>query len=132
MGVDAWVWMRGCGCSALSPKSMGPINHNMGGLPVAMNIEDYHQFSKVFPCNVEIDGDPTQEWLEQRKRGYSDTKLHHHSLSAKSASGNKNMPLYSVYYHPGTGEGRRYTYLQSQVFYWVWYERITQQLDNFK
>ena len=124
--------VNGFGCSALSPKSMGPINHSMAGLPVATSIENYHQFSKVFPCDVDINGDPSQAWLEQRKQGYSDPKPHRHSPSADSASGNKNTPLYSVYYHPGTGEERRYTYLESRVFYSVWYERIARQLDDFK
>ena len=36
----------GFGCSMLSPKSLGPIEHNMSNLPTAKNLENYHQFAK--------------------------------------------------------------------------------------
>lgn len=111
---------EGFGCESLSPKAMGPIAHCMPNLPDATSIENYHQFSKVFPSDVDADGNPTEAWLEQRRRGYLDPKPHLHSPT----TGNKNAPLYSVYYHPVSGEARRYSYLECRVFYAVWYERI--------
>ena len=123
---------EGFGCASLSPKAMGPIAHCMPNLPDATSIENYHQFSKVFPSDADADRNPTQAWLEQRRRGYLDPKPHRHSPSAGSATGNKNAPLYSVYYHPVSGEARRYSYLECRVFYAVWYERIAARLPEFK
>ncbi len=33
----------GFGCPQLSPKSLGPIDHGMPDLPIAKNLENYHQ-----------------------------------------------------------------------------------------
>jgi len=33
----------GFGCASLSPKSLGPVDHGMPDLPIALNIENYHQ-----------------------------------------------------------------------------------------
>ena len=38
----------GFGCASLSPKSMGPVIHGQKGLPIAKNLENFHQGNKVF------------------------------------------------------------------------------------
>ena len=123
----------GLGCVSLSPKAMGPIAHYMPNPPDATSIENHHQFSKVFPSDVDVDGNPTQAWLEQRRGGYQDLMPRRHSPSAGSAAGNKNKPLYSAYYHPAavSGEAHRYSYLECRVSYAVWYERIAARLPEF-
>lgn len=42
----------GLGIPDLSPKSIGPITHFEPLTPISMNLENYHQFSKVFPWEV--------------------------------------------------------------------------------
>ena len=42
----------GYGCAKLSPKSLGPVNHGMPNLPIAKNIENYHQFAKFWDYSI--------------------------------------------------------------------------------
>ena len=70
----------GFGCSKLSPKALGPVVHNMPNLPVAKNIENYHQFAKFFSFEVE-DGKITKKALKIRYDGYNDPKPHRHKYS---------------------------------------------------
>ena len=122
---------EGFGCKTLSPKDMGPVHHGMSNLPTAMSIENYHQFAKCFPCDVDENSNPTGAWFAQRARGYSDPHPHRHSPSAVSAVGNKNSPPFSVFYSE-TGEERRYTYLQCRAFYCVWYEKLAMDLPELQ
>ena len=41
----------GYGCPELSPMVIGPIKHKMPGIPTATNIENFHQFAKVYECD---------------------------------------------------------------------------------
>ncbi len=34
----------GFGCAALSPKSLGPVDHGQPGLPPSLSIENFHQY----------------------------------------------------------------------------------------
>lgn len=123
---------EGYGCADLSPKAMGPIDHGMPGLPVALNIENYHQFAKVFPLDADEDRNPTPAWKLQRKTAYADPAPHRHSPSArKDSKGNRNVPLYSVYYHLETGKERRYTYVECRYFYCHWYAKIAVKLKQY-
>lgn len=45
--------LDGIGCATLSPKSIGPIQHWMRELPPARNLENFHQFSKVYPWEAD-------------------------------------------------------------------------------
>ena len=123
---------EGFGCKELSPKAMGPIKHCMPGLPDALNLENYHQFAKVFAVDADAERNPTAAWKMQRNRGYEDATPHRHSPSAASASGNKNVPLFSVYYDLKTGEERKFSYLQCRYFYCHWYERIALKSTKFE
>jgi hypothetical protein len=143
----------GFGCSSLSPKSMGPVDHGMPGIPIALNLENYHQGAKIFSNEVkvrsgneqELDSSPFRwqilpEAIELRKHMYADPVPHRHKfdypqmkrLVAKSggihdATGgdNVNRPLFSVFYHLKTGKERRYAYLQARFFYCYWYEQLS-------
>lgn len=151
----------GFGCHTLSPKSLGPVAHGMPGWPVAKNLENFHQAGKIFSCEVverpsssreaedSDDGDELfsgyeikPEAIALRKKMYRDSVPYRHKFKYPAmrrltggAGGNINKPLFSVYYHRGTGKERRYTYLQSRYFYCHHYEvlsRENQQLGQLR
>lgn len=122
----------GFGCSSLSPKAMGPIEHNMPHLPVAQNLENYHQFAKIFPFEI-INGKITEEAKDIRVKAYESKIPHRHKYDAKKLKkyGNVNIPLYSLYYDKD-GKEHKYTYIQCRYFYCHWYEKIAKETDDFK
>lgn len=88
----------GFGCSSLSPKSLGPIYHNMFDFPVAKNLENYHQGSKIFYGEI-VDDIITSESIDIRKKIYDSTIPYRHKFDNPDAKKIiKNIPLFSVYY----------------------------------
>ena len=117
----------GYGCPELSPKSIGPVPHIMPNLPVARNIENFHQFAKVFSFEVDENGNQKPEYFEARKKGYLDPVPHRHKHSRevlKKLSGNINIPLYSIFYNKD-GREHRFDYLGCRYFYCKKYEELT-------
>lgn len=126
----------GFGCASLSPKSLGPIDHGMPGIPVALNLENYHQAAKVFAHEVDQEGNVTAETLELRKKLYQDPVPHRHKYPASvlkklTKDKNINVPLFSLYYDKNGAE-HRYSYLQCRYFYCHWYEKLAPQQQEFK
>lgn len=131
----------GFGCPSLSPKSLGPINHHMRfpdgtRIPKATNLENYHQFAKVFMGEMSKDDKISEKCLELRKLGYEDKtpyrhKFEHPNFPDVVVKGNKNIPLFSVYYNK-QGEERRFTYIQSRYFYCYWYEKLVKKEEDYK
>lgn len=139
----AFGYGRGFDASGLSPMRLGPVRHAQPGLPDALSIENYHQFGKVFPNEVQ-QGVPCEcaraaEWAhfkpapafyETRDAAYVDPVPHRHKSAAKEmkaankdyvkgvrgAGRSANAPMYSVHLTP-TGEERHYTYVESRYFY---------------
>lgn len=126
----------GLGVNVLSPKSLGPVYHNEPGYPPARNIENYHQFRKVFPCELDDEGNPLQCFYENKKNAYNDPIPHRHKFSLTEmkkmmgSEGNKNIPAYSVHLMPN-GEERRYDYVQSRYFYCHQYEILAKKTKEF-
>lgn len=122
----------GYGCAALSPKSIGPINHGMKNMPVAKNLENYHQFAKVFPFELDQENNILESSLVCRARGYEDTVPHRHKFSKQILKqNNATVPKFSCFYGKDGGE-RRYTYIQCRYFYCHWYEKLVVDLPEFK
>jgi hypothetical protein len=120
----------GFGCSSLSPKSLGPVKHKMPNLPTAQNIENYHQFAKVF--KFELDND--EKILEIRRKGYESKVPKRHKYPAdvlKKYGKNINIPAYSSYYDKD-GNEHQYNYLECRYFYCYWYEKLAKKTDDFK
>jgi hypothetical protein len=118
------------GYPSLSPKELGPVVHGMEGIPDAKTIEDYHQLSKCFTKDVGADGNPTSEWSEQRKQGYTAGGGKRHSPSRGEGEG--NAPRFSVYYNIDTGKEKRFSYIECRLFYCVWMERLAPKTSAFK
>lgn len=83
--------------SQLSPRKLGPVVNEHDGTVIALNIENYHQFAKVFadeqdktqePCgcalalppNGKQHYKPLPAYYEARRLGYADQKSHRHKL----------------------------------------------------
>lgn len=128
----------GFGCASLSPMRLGPVDHGQPGLPKAKNIENFHQFSKCWPNEVE-DGEPTDEWRERRVKGYDDPVPHRHKFDAKvmkelrrDVNGqNRNAPLFSVFLDKN-GIERKFSYVECRYFYCKAYEVLALHTDDYK
>jgi hypothetical protein len=129
----------GFGCPSLSPMRLGPVDHRQPGLPQAKNVENYHQFNKVWPCEVDEDGDLSPEFAERRSQGYKDPEPHRHKFDAATmkrmreevGGQNGNQPLYSVHLDK-EGNERRFTYVQSRYFYCCAYEKLAKETNSFE
>lgn len=117
----------GLGIPELSPKIMGPVNHGMPNMPVALTIENYHQFAKVFPEEADMFGNVLENTLKQRREAYSNPIGIRHKPAAK---GGKVVPLYSSYYDK-EGKEHRFKYVESRWFYCKEYERIAKDSPKF-
>lgn len=116
----------GLGLPSLSPKSIGPILHNQPGLPVALNLENFHQGNKVFPCEVDEKGEVKKAFFDTQMAMYKDAVPHRH----KEAADGKNVPLYSLW-KDKEGGVHKISYFVSRQFYCVYYERATLENPDF-
>lgn len=113
----------GFGCMSLSPKALGPIDHGMPGIPVALNLENFHQGAKVFPQELEN----IPKALELRNQIYQDPVPHRHKFGKRLP----NSPAFSLYLDADGGE-HRYNYLECRYFYCHWYERLAKETEDYK
>lgn len=114
----------GLGLPSLSPKAIGPVDHKQPGLPIALNLENFHQGNKVFRDEIDQNGNPTKDFYDTRIAMYQDPIPHRHKDNAKTSSGNKNIPIFSVWITPD-GKENRIDYFTSRQFYCTFYERAT-------
>lgn len=129
----------GFGCATLSPKSLGPVNHGMPDWPQALNLENYHQGAKIFPCetySIEKIAWSSGKLIHPdaialRKQLYKDPTPYRHKYQYPGMKKLgvdptvKQQHLFSVFYHTKTGKERRYTDLECRYFYCHWYEILT-------
>lgn len=125
----------GFGCSSLSPMSLGPVRHSEPGMPDAKNLENYHQFAKAFPCDVDPETKiPVYGFWVGAKSGYLDSNPHRHkyNLQLLLANGPKgNLPLYSArldVWH----RLRKFNYVESRYFYCHYYEKLAKETEDFR
>lgn len=128
----------GYGCPELSPMQLGPVIHHQKDLPNALTIENYHQFNKCFPNELDEEGNPMAEFYTKRDAAYLDPIPHRHKFPAselkkmnKGLVNGKNTPTFSVHLDPD-GTEKRYTYVESRFFYARQYELLAKQTDAFK
>lgn len=123
----------GMGAPELSPMCLGPVRHSQPSVPESVSIENYHQFNKVFSQEVDDNGDPLPGFFERQHKGYLDRVPHRHKFSKAEMKHlkNRNIPLYSMY-QADDGEWRRFTYVQSRLFYCKMYEKLAKRTERFK
>lgn len=121
-------------CSELSPKSLGPVEHNMPNLPIAKNIENYHQFAKFWNFEFDKNNKVKKEYFEKRKNAYNNSTPFRHKYDReilKKYGTNINIPKCSIYYDKYENE-HRYNYLQCRYFYCHFYELLAKKEEKFK
>jgi hypothetical protein len=119
----------GYGCPALSPMSLGPVTHLMPNLPPAKNIENFHQFAKVFPFEVDAQGQLLPQVISHRVAAYNDPVAHRHKYDREVVKQYK--PLYSVYYDSQEQE-HRFSYIGSRYFYCKKYEELASRTHELE
>jgi hypothetical protein len=123
----------GYGCARLSPKSLGPVKHCMSNLPEARNLENYHQFAKIWKFELNQNGTVLDEYLQKRIEGYNNQEPFRHKYQKKLLL-EKNgtlKPEFSVYYDM-EGKQHNYTYIQCRYFYCKFYEDLVKKEEDFK
>ena len=120
-------------CMKLSPKSLGPIHHEMPGLPPAQNLENFHQFAKFWKFELDDDGDIKDIYKQNRVNAYLDPIPYRHKYDRKTLSkynNNINRPMFSMYYDKH-GNEHRYSYLECRYFYSHFYEKLVSKEPEF-
>jgi hypothetical protein len=124
----------GFGCASLSPMNLGPINHGMPNLPPSLNLENYHQYAKIWSFELDEYGNITEEALKQRAKIYNCDNAYRHKYSKKFIRdylGKIEPPLYSAHYS-SNGVLHKYNYVQSRYFYCHFYELLAKQTYDYK
>lgn len=73
----------------LSPFLLGPVDLYAG--LIAKNVENAWQFSKIYACHVDSNGDPNQDYWMWATKGWQDTYAHRYPM------GKGSIPLYSLW-----------------------------------
>lgn len=128
----------GFGCSMLSPKSLGPIEHNMSNLPTAKNLENYHQFAKFWEFELDFlengEFEIKSEYLQKRIDAYLDPTPYRHKYNKKELlkyGKNINVPKFSIYYDKDCNI-KTYNYLECRYFYCKFYQELASKETDFK
>lgn len=116
----------GWGMPELSPKSMGPVEHPQLGLPPAKNLENFHQFSKLFP------GESMPDFRRSQKAAFRDPEPHRHKPQAlqQKAGANKNIPRCWIWTR-ADGTVVRKSYIECRQFYCNYYDRFASESDDY-
>lgn len=120
----------GFGCMRLSPKALGPVDHGQPGLPPALNIENFHQGTKVFTEELDDNGDPAPLYVANRQAFYADPVPHRHKYHGTTGV-NKNVPVYFLWVDRD-GKEHRLDYVASRQFYCTFYERLASLEPDFE
>jgi hypothetical protein len=114
----------GFGCPSLSPIRLGPVYHDQPGVPIARSVENCCQANKVYPCEVDARGDPTEEWFDTLLKMYNDVRPHHFKAHAlRPTKGQAVEPLYSVWVQPN-GKKKKFSNVAARQFFCGLYEQL--------
>jgi len=98
---------KGMGRS-FSPFILGPVKLYSGAVtPKALNVENAWQFSKVYACHVDDNGDPTDEYFKWAKKGWLDRRAHRYPM------GKGAIPEYSWW----AGEKLGYIEARKRIYF---------------
>lgn len=105
-----------------SPFILGPVNLYAGAVvPRALNVENAWQFSKVYKCHTDDNGDPTDEYFEWAKKGWNDTRAHRYPM------GKGAIPEYSWW------DGKKLGYIEARKrIYFSLYAGAVSKTKSFK
>lgn len=111
------TWSR-----ALSPFFLGPVNLWEGApAPVAFNVENAWQYSKVYKFHLEKDGNPGAGWAQWAKEGFETRRARRYPM------GKGVLPEYSWW------EGEKLSYIEARKKIYVpLYGRAVVQTEAFQ
>lgn len=125
----------GFGCPNLSPMSLGPVKHFMPNLPVALTIENFHQFSKIYDFEIAANETKTifkPEYVKTVATGFvSRPQRHKYSKTIIKENGGSLIPVYSLFYDR-QGHEHRYSYLECRYFYRKMYEKLAEKVTELE
>jgi len=116
----------GFGCSSLSPKSMGPVFHGQPNLPIALNLENFFQGSKVYRNEININNNPNSIFYEKQIEFFEDIIPHRHKYKK-----DENNPTLYFLWKDKKGKEHHLTYIESRQFYCTFYEIFANDDKNF-
>jgi len=117
----------GYGCPELSPMCLGPVKHGQPGVLSSLNLENFHQGNKVFPCEYDKEEDQIlMTFYRTRSQMYRDPVPHRHKLFGEKKS--KIPPLFSLWVD-SDGEEHRCSYVESRQFYCTFYQRLAMKTE---
>lgn len=108
----------------LSPMTLGPIHTNETNFPICQNLENFWQFSKCFPQDLEDDNSIGKQYHDSKMKGYLDKTPHRH----KYKRGMK--PLFTIFYDKDVLH--KYQYIESRKFYCNHYEFLARKESKYK
>ena len=116
----------GFGCASLSPMSLGPVKHRQKGLPDCKLLENYHQFNKVYDCDLGKDGKPDKKFYKDQISAYRSSTGQRHKYKGKMMiKGVLKRPSTLYCLHLDTnGRPTKYDYVQSRYLYCYFYEKL--------
>lgn len=109
--------LDGFGAMYLSPMYLGPVEHGQPGLPIAKNIENFHQANKVYEWELGKKGGLPKSFFRLQRKMYKDSIPKRH----KYDRGDK--PIYSVW-RDRDSTLYQISYVESRQFYCTFYERL--------
>lgn len=113
----------GMGCPSLSPFNIGPIPLH-GSPSECVSLEAFQQWSKCFKHEVEMDGTIPRFYVERDRVFSTPGEAQRHKAS---------MEDFAFFVHVGAdGMERRYSYLESRVFYCTYYDIMARKLDEYR
>lgn len=151
---------EGYGASSLSPKSLGPIPYFSDILPTSYNLENFHQFSKIFTVDLidspektialkkieELEQKYKQNKLKKDKDFYEkiiellkDVKINMDTIKKGFLDKEPHRHKYTItngnipyfsVFYDIHGKEHRFTYLKCRYFYCKWYEILVKDKNN--
>jgi len=105
-----------------SPFLLGPVDLYPNAVTTqSMNVENAWQFSKVYKCHVDQNGDPTEQYFKWAKKGFEDTKAHRYPM------GKCAKPEYSLW----AGEKLDHISARKKIYFPL-YARAVMKTDAYK
>lgn len=108
------TWSRG-----LSPFILGPVDLYRNYK--SKNVENAHQFLKVYDQHVDLNGNPTEEYFKWAEAGWNDSFAHRYPM------GKGIKPQYSYW------DGKKLDYISARKeIYIPLYKKSVENTDAFK
>ncbi len=84
----------------LSPFYLGPCD--LYGNYESKNVENGWQYSKVYDCHIDVNGNPTEDYFKWAEKGWNDSFAHRYPM------GKGSIPKYSYW------DGEKYGYIDAR------------------